>query len=146
MRRRNAPGGAAGGRKPPKVALRVHSGHHGGMMTDSASTARCASLAGMVIAFACPVLAACQSHANGPPPGNIVVNAAAPSVAIDRDQLGTNLAIWYDVTTPTLPGEVAQLGAHILRWPGGSGADSYHWQHQTQCAKSGDKYQSGSAW
>jgi hypothetical protein len=116
------------------------------MMTDSAGSARRASLAGMVIAFACPVLAACQSHANGPPPGNIVVDAAAPTVAIDRDQLGTNLAIWYDVTTATLPGEVAQLGAHILRWPGGSGADSYHWQHQTQCAKSGDKYQSGSAW
>ncbi len=100
-----------------------------------------------VVALSCTLLAACAPHADaGPPPGNIVVDAASPTARVSADQLGTNLAVWDDITTPGLPAEVAQLGAHILRWPGGSGSDSYHWQHQTQCAKSGDRYQSGQAW
>lgn len=74
-----------------------------------------------------------------------MVNLAAPAAAIGRDQLGTNLGFFYDVTNPTLPRELAPLGAHLLRWPGGSDSDTYHWQSQTQCGKDGDKYRSAAA-
>lgn len=99
-----------------------------------------------VIGLGCAALAACGSHASpGLPPGSIEVDAAAPGAEIRGDQLGTNLGVWYDVTTPTLPRELAQLRAHLLRWPGGTGSDTYHWQFHTQCGKSRKGYASAPA-
>ncbi len=84
----------------------------------------------------CCVLAACE--ASGLPPADasvdaLIVDAAEPGAPISADQLGTNLGIWYDVTTPSLPRELARIHARLLRWPGGSAADLYHWRHHTLC-------------
>lgn len=75
----------------------------------------------------------------------MVIDVCKSTAPISADQLGTNLGIWYDVTTPSLPGELAQVHAHILRWPGGSLSDTYHWQTHTQCNGSGSSYTSGPA-
>jgi hypothetical protein len=52
------------------------------------------------------------------------------------------------VTTPTLPAQVASIAPTILRWPGGSGADLYHWQNHTFCYAnaSGTGYVSQAEW
>jgi hypothetical protein len=74
------------------------------------------------------------------------VNALSTIATISADQIGTNLAIWYDVTTPGLGAELAPLGAHVLRWPGGSTADVYHWQNQTECNSSDSGGSAGAAY
>ena len=100
----------------------------------------------------CAGLGACNPHrgalaaAPDAPPGHIVVNAGSPGAAIGADQLGTNLGIWYDVTTPDLAGQLAPAGARILRWPGGSLADAYHWQGHNQCSGGGGHMTSGTAY
>ena len=66
-------------------------------------------------------------------PDHVVIDASASLARIAADQLGTNLQVAYDVTAPSLPSELAQLHAHLLRWPGGSLAETYHWQNHTQC-------------
>jgi hypothetical protein len=66
--------------------------------------------------------------------------------SISADQLGTNLAVWYDVTTPGLLSEITPLGAHVVRWPGGSYSDTFHWQSMTECDPSGSGYSSQSAY
>lgn len=66
-------------------------------------------------------------------PDPIVIETHSPIAPIVADQLGTNLGIWYDVTTASLPHQLAEVGAHLIRWPGGSSADTYHWKHHTEC-------------
>ncbi len=46
------------------------------------------------------------------------------------------------MTTPGLQSEIAPLGAHVVRWPGGSFSDTFHWQNMTECdpASSGSGY------
>ncbi len=88
---------------------------------------------------------ACAGTAAAPGASDVVVNACASIAPISADQLGTNLGIWYNVTTPSLPSELAQVQAHILRWPGGSLSDTYHWQNHTQCNGGGSSYTSGPA-
>jgi len=63
--------------------------------------------------------------------------------SIAADEIGTNLGVWYDVAITTLPTQMASLAPHILRWPGGSVADTYHWQNHTGCTQSGSGYISG---
>jgi hypothetical protein len=40
---------------------------------------------------------------------------------------------WYDFTTAGTTAAVKSLGAKLLRWPGGSASDTYHWQTNTEC-------------
>jgi hypothetical protein len=67
----------------------------------------------------------------------VVVDAASKLAAISADAIGVNLAIWYNVTASRLPAAVAAIGPHILRWPGGSTADTYHWKEHTTCEANG---------
>lgn len=76
--------------------------------------------------------------------GSVVIDASKSVATISRDEVGTSLAIWYDVTTSSLPGQVASIAPRIIRWPGGSISDTYHWQNQTECNTSNN--QSGAAW
>jgi alpha-L-arabinofuranosidase len=71
------------------------------------------------------------------------VDAATKLASIASHQVGTNMGIWYDVTMSGLPQQVAAVTPQIVRWPGGSLSDTYHWQNQTDCAARG---QSGSAY
>jgi hypothetical protein len=43
------------------------------------------------------------------------------------------MAVWTDVTQTGTATAMGQLGAHLLRWPGGSASDQYHWQTNTEC-------------
>ena len=67
---------------------------------------------------------------------DVVVDASKTLAGITRDEIGTNAAIWYNTTASDLPAEIASLSPGILRWPGGSTADTYHWQAQTKCKAS----------
>jgi alpha-L-arabinofuranosidase len=93
------------------------------------------------MASASSVPSSSSSSSSSAPTANvsaqIVVDAANTLASIGAHQIGTNLAIWYDVTTPTLPGQIAQVAPTILRWPGGSTSDLYHWQSQTECPQNG---------
>ena len=63
----------------------------------------------------------------------IMVNTATLGANISADAIGTNMAIWYDFTQPGVTTQTETLGAHMVRWPGGSGSDQYHWQNGTGC-------------
>jgi hypothetical protein len=65
--------------------------------------------------------------------GLITVDTATPIATISANQFGTNLAVWYDVSNAGTAAAIAATGAHLLRWPGGSYADQYHWQTHTGC-------------
>ncbi len=41
---------------------------------------------------------------------------------------------WYDFTTSGSLTAVKSLGVKLIRWPGGSASDTYHWQTNTECA------------
>ena len=43
------------------------------------------------------------------------------------------MTIWYDFTTAGTTAAVKSLGVKLLRWPGGSDSDLYHWQTNTGC-------------
>jgi hypothetical protein len=57
----------------------------------------------------------------------IVVNVAAGGTAISQDLLGANLPAWIDDTQSYIKTAMAGAGLHLVRWPGGSLADDYHW-------------------
>ncbi len=64
----------------------------------------------------------------------VVVDASAVGAVISNDALGANMAIWYDITQSGLSKEFTTAGLHLVRWPGGSDSDAYHWQSHTLCA------------
>jgi len=45
-----------------------------------------------------------------------------------------NMASWYDVTSttdePAIQQGFATAGIKAMRWPGGSWADIYNWEHE----------------
>ncbi len=77
------------------------------------------------------------SGGSNPPNGQIVIDGASNLAPISADEIGTNLAVWYDVTASDLAAQMASIKPHILRWPGGSTADTYHWQNHTECSAKG---------
>ncbi|HJS89927.1 MAG TPA: hypothetical protein VJ738_08200 [Steroidobacteraceae bacterium] len=88
------------------------------------------------VVFALLAAQACESAQGGVSPASqadVRVDASRTLGTISRDAVGTNLAIWYRVTDGRLPAEIASLEPRILRWPGGSTADAYHWRTHTNC-------------
>lgn len=63
----------------------------------------------------------------------ITVNTTGSGATIGADVIGTNMTNWYDFTTTGTTAAVKSLGAKLLRWPGGSASDTYHWQTNTEC-------------
>jgi len=66
-------------------------------------------------------------------PQLVTVDTSAPGAPISADALGVNLGVWFDFTQPGATAAIGQARARLLRWPGGSFADLYHWQTQTAC-------------
>jgi hypothetical protein len=67
-----------------------------------------------------------------PMPVQISVDARQTLRTADPRWFGLNTAVWdpyFD--TPSTAGALAQLGTSILRFPGGSTADDYHWASNT---------------
>jgi hypothetical protein len=88
-----------------------------------------------------------DAAAQGGHPAQIVVDATGRIAGIGAHQLGTNLGIWYNVTASALPVQIASVAPTVLRWPGGSLSDTYHWRNHTSCDhKGGGKYESVAAY
>ena len=69
----------------------------------------------------------------------VTVDSSKIIATVSRDEIGMNLAVFYDVTQRDLPAEVASVHPRILRWPGGSSSDTYHWKRQTECNPSNNQ-------
>lgn len=60
---------------------------------------------------------------------DVYADASKPGAPMTRDQLGANLALYFeDSSTPALRDKLERDGIGLLRWPGGSLADTYDWQ------------------
>jgi len=63
-----------------------------------------------------------------PSPVHLNIDAHQTLRAADARWFGVNTAVWDDnLDTPTTSGALAEAGMRILRFPGGSLADTYHW-------------------
>ena len=64
-----------------------------------------------------------------PSPIHISVNATQTVRSVDSRWFGANTAIWDgDFDTFTTSSLIKEMGLTILRFPGGSASDDYHWQ------------------
>jgi hypothetical protein len=65
-------------------------------------------------------------------------NAARPTITLDAgstgptvaaDAYGASLDTWYDFLRPFVNPSLSKTGIHLVRFPGGSESDVYHWEH-----------------
>jgi hypothetical protein len=74
----------------------------------------------------------------GPTNADIVVDVTKVGPKITRDQLGAGLAVYFrESSSPELRQLLKNNGIAMLRWPGGSVADSYHWRTNQYFAPQG---------
>ncbi|HYY10062.1 MAG TPA: hypothetical protein VE781_03945, partial [Kineosporiaceae bacterium] len=66
-------------------------------------------------------------------PADLVVDAAAPGNPVPAGVLGGNMVGSENVTLPGFGSSMRGLGMRMLRWPGGSLSDGYHWKTNTVC-------------
>ena len=73
----------------------------------------------------------------------VTVNPSNPGTAVSNQILGMNMAAWYNVTTSGVASGFEAAGIKAVRWPGGSWADGYNWETNTECggtANANDTY------
>jgi len=75
---------------------------------------------------------------SGPAPTGtpaVRVDASASGPLIRADQLGGNFSSYagVDITDASHLRDAQALGLHLVRWPGGSVSDNYHWQDNRSC-------------
>ncbi|MBV8197163.1 MAG: hypothetical protein JO263_03430 [Candidatus Eremiobacteraeota bacterium] len=97
-----------------------------------------------VIAAAAIALGAACGGSN-PPGSAIPISPAAarmhhlsqPGVDVHPSQVGAQVSsavlgadeeVWFDITQPNLAASFIRAGMTLTRWPGGKGADRYHWK------------------
>jgi FG-GAP-like repeat len=62
----------------------------------------------------------------------IAADAAQLGPQLTKQQLGVNLEVAVpEAGEPTYISPLASAGVGLIRWPGGAGADYYHWQNNT---------------
>jgi hypothetical protein len=63
-------------------------------------------------------------------------DATSKGNTIYANQFGANLSSYtnIDITQPYHLQNLQSMGAHLIRWPGGGVADTYHWQNNTSCS------------
>jgi hypothetical protein len=86
-------------------------------------TMRCIFVAGICLAAA-PALAQTAT---------VSVDPSAPGAVVTNQILGMNMANWFDPTQAGVAPPLKQAGIRALRWPGGSGADAFHWATNSAC-------------
>lgn len=97
-------------------------------------------MAPAAVAFAAALLAACNNRHDLVPVAAEPAGRAAPSIAIALDAgssgpavsagvYGASLATWYDFYRPFVAPSLAKAGVHLVRFPGGSESDDYHWEN-----------------
>ncbi|HEX9539506.1 MAG TPA: alpha-L-arabinofuranosidase, partial [Streptosporangiaceae bacterium] len=81
---------------------------------------------------AAPAVAAGPAAAAGPATVNVSVNAGEGLGTIPSTAYGLNSAVWdSQMNVPQVQGLLQQAGVEMLRYPGGSYGDIYHWQDNT---------------
>ena len=87
-----------------------------------------------VVGMAVVGIAACSVSpdvsAPSVPDGTIVVHVDGPSIPFDRRLLGTNAPAWIppaQLTDPSFHEKIIDMGATVLRMPGGSWSNEYDW-------------------
>lgn len=66
------------------------------------------------------------------PPMRVNITLGAPQARISPDALGLNTAVWDPLLlNPSTAALIQGAGVKLLRFPGGSTADAYHWQTNT---------------
>jgi hypothetical protein len=64
----------------------------------------------------------------------ISVDQATMGPAVSSQLLGMNMAYWYDPSTAAIVPAFLTAGIKGIRWPGGSGANDYHWATNSLCS------------
>src|SRR5690242_8012445 len=87
--------------------------------------------AGALCSVAAPT-ASTAAPAASPAPVAVTVNAQAGLATVPDTALGVNDAIWdTNLGTAETSGLLKSAGVQMLRYPGGSYADIYHWRDHT---------------
>jgi hypothetical protein len=63
----------------------------------------------------------------------VSVDTSKPGAVLTSRILGANMANWYDVTQSGLSTSLRSMHMFVLRWPGGSASDTFHWQTNSAC-------------
>jgi len=79
--------------------------------------------------FTITITVPASSNANA----TVTVNPANTGAALSNTILGMNMAAWYDPTTAGVAAGFEAAGIKAVRWPGGSWADGYNWETNTEC-------------
>jgi hypothetical protein len=65
--------------------------------------------------------------------GSVTVDASQTGATIVQNVRGANMAVWFNITQAGIAKEFEAAGLRMVRWPGGSESDQYHWQTNTSC-------------
>jgi hypothetical protein len=80
------------------------------------------------------------------PPATVTVSTAQPMATMPLEGLGVASAVYFGTMTSSgAASSVAAAGIKVIRYPGGSYADIFHWQNYTGCGgslSSGDDFNS----
>jgi hypothetical protein len=86
----------------------------------------------LVIALVAACLPAVATTAGGAPDATVVVNARAGLATVPDTAIGVNHAIWdSQLGTKAVAGLLGDAGVRMMRYPGGSYGDIYHWKDHT---------------
>jgi hypothetical protein len=91
------------------------------------ASAGCAGGAGQAgIAPGVPQAAArAAAHAST----SIELDAASSGPVVSADAYGANIDTWFDFTQAFVNPSLRATGVHLVRFPGGSESDAYHWEN-----------------
>ncbi len=68
----------------------------------------------------------------------VALDAASSGPAVSADVYGANEATWFDYTQSFVNPALRGAGIHLVRFPGGSESDAYHWENGgSVCASQG---------
>lgn len=78
-----------------------------------------------------PVLPASSAFAfhRAASPATLELDAGSSGPAVSADSYGASLDTWYDFVQPFVDPSLHRTGIHLVRFPGGSESDLYHWEN-----------------
>ena len=95
----------------------------------AAMVALCAGCAGSSAAPAVMPAAAGVAPAATTTALGIVLDAKSQGPVVSADLYGASHDTWFDFTQPFVNPSLRATGIHLVRWPGGSESDAYHWEN-----------------
>jgi hypothetical protein len=89
--------------------------------------------AALIVSIVTPSsVAAYSQHTQGETNAQVTINAGTSLASIPGTAFGINDAAWDGhLLDPAIPGMLQQDGINVMRYPGGSTSDFYHWQSNT---------------